>query len=128
MEKLQNHVKKLANVPFKNRMDNCKESNVKSPRDLGFLEKIDALDSWQLDSRFFPSKIGGKPAWLNLRDLPSSSLIMCPSCELPRSFLCQLYANIDGRPDCFHRTLFIFMCRTEKVRLWLSDIRLNVTG
>ena len=97
-------------------MENCKESNMKSPRDLGFLEKIDAPDSWQLDSRFFPSKLGGKPAWLNLRDLPASSLIMCQLCKLPRSFLCQLYANIDDKPDCFHRTLFIFMCRSVKVR------------
>ena len=92
-----------------------KALDLKIPRDLGFLEKVEDSDSWLLESRFFPSKIGGKPAWLSLKDLPSSSLIQCPKCNLPRSFLCQLYANIDENPDCFHRTLFIFMCRSIKV-------------
>jgi len=95
-------------------MEKHKTSIAKSPRDLGFLESIDPSDSWQLESRFFPSKLGGKPAWLNLKNLPSSSQILCPSCSIPRSFLCQLYANIDDKPDCFHRTLFIFMCRSNK--------------
>ena len=95
-------------------MESDKMSNV--ARDLGFLEKIDQSDCWQLESRFFPSKVGGKPAWLDLKSLPPSSLILCPLCNLPRSFLCQLYANIDEKPECFHRTLFIFMCRSNKVR------------
>ena len=100
---------------FWKNMEKHKTSIVKSPRDLGFLESIDPSDSWQLESRFFPSKLGGKPSWLNLKNLPSSSQILCPSCRMPRSFLCQLYANIDDKPDCFHRTLFIFMCRSNKV-------------
>ena len=37
--------------------------------DLGF---IGDFQSWELTSRQFPSKVGGKPAWLELKNLPSS--------------------------------------------------------
>ena len=95
-------------------------SSNKDPRnetgvDLGFLEAIGTLDEWQLESRFFPSKLGGKPSWLDLKDLPPTSQIECPTCNTPRSFLCQIYANIDDFTACFHRTLFVFMCRTVSV-------------
>ena len=91
------------------------DNKAKNSRDLGFLDPVEASNQWQLESRFFPSKVGGTPAWLNLTDLPSRSIIQCPTCKLPRSFLCQLYANIDHLPSCFHRTLFVFMCRSAKV-------------
>ena len=95
-------------------------SSNKDPRnetgvDLGFLEAIGTSDEWQLESRFFPSKLGGKPSWLDLKDLPPTSQIECPTCNTPRSFLCQIYANIDDFTACFHRTLFVFMCRTVSV-------------
>ena len=90
-------------------------SEFKIPLDLGFLEIAQVSDQWNLESRYFPSKLGGKPAWLNLQDLPSPSLILCPNCNIPRSFLCQLYAPIEAEPNCFHRTLFVFICRSPKV-------------
>ena len=43
--------------------------------DLGF---IGDFQSWELTSRQFPSKVGGKPAWLELKNLPSSeSMKVC---------------------------------------------------
>ena len=86
-----------------------------SPKNLGFAAPIEPSEKWQLESRYFPSKLGGKPAWLNLKDLPTVTEMLCPTCSLPRSFLCQIYANIDNLPTCFHRTLFVFMCRSPKV-------------
>ncbi|XP_043786909.1 programmed cell death protein 2 isoform X5 [Apis laboriosa] len=52
--------------------------------DLGFVEKC---ESWQVESRFFPSKVGGKPAWLNLRDIPGEKDFHCEylfRSQLPR--------------------------------------------
>ncbi|XP_003738822.1 programmed cell death protein 2 [Galendromus occidentalis] len=71
--------------------------------ELGFAEKT---ESWRLRSKFFPSKLGGKPAWLALKSLPS---LKC-SCGDTMSFIMQVYAPVDNHPTCFHRTLFAFGC------------------
>lgn len=76
--------------------------------ELGFLENS-AL--WKLASQFFPSKLGGKPAWLVLKNLPDSTTLKCKSCGKPTVFLLQIYAPIEGNKECFHRTLFVFVCK-----------------
>lgn len=76
--------------------------------DIGVLEE---KPSWLLHPRFFPSKIGGKPSWLNLQDLPKSSELLCKKCQDPTVFLCQVYAPFEDVEDCFHRTIFIFICK-----------------
>jgi pre-rRNA-processing protein TSR4 len=74
--------------------------------ELGYLEEC---APWKLESRFFPSKVGGKPAWLDLSDMPSK--IHCGKCNKPCIFLCQVYAPYEEMDSCFHRTLLIFFCR-----------------
>ncbi|XP_067011362.1 programmed cell death protein 2 [Anabrus simplex] len=74
---------------------------------IGYLEEA---VSWKLESRFFPSKVGGKPAWLDLLNLPSNDDLKCPKCRNPCMFLCQVYAPLDELDFCFHRTIFIFLC------------------
>lgn len=81
------------------------ESNVT----LGFLEEA---ESWQLLSNQFPSKVGGRPAWLSQLDLPSLPELLCEKCKLPTVFLLQVYAPIPRNEQCFHRTLFVFCCKT----------------
>ncbi|KAG6451816.1 hypothetical protein O3G_MSEX007355 [Manduca sexta] len=76
--------------------------------DIGILEE---KSNWLLHPRFFPSKIGGKPAWLNLKDLPKPEEVSCKKCQEPLVFLCQVYAPYEESDDCFHRTLFVFVCR-----------------
>ncbi|XP_056134894.1 programmed cell death protein 2 isoform X3 [Lampris incognitus] len=76
---------------------------------LGFLEDA---EPWQLRSPQFPSKVGGRPAWLSLRDLPSFPEVECEICRLPMAFLLQVYAPIPGQDRSFHRTLFLFCCKT----------------
>lgn len=78
---------------------------------LGFLEEA---ESWRLRSQQFPSKVGGKPAWLSQRGLPSLSGLECEICRLPLAFLLQVYAPISGQDRSFHRTLFLFCCRTPE--------------
>lgn len=79
--------------------------------ELGFVKKTTA---WKLRSKFFPSKIGGKPAWLTLNNLPEPSDLLCKDCGNPYVFLLQLYANIDENDNTFHRSIFVFMCSNGK--------------
>lgn len=76
--------------------------------DLGFLEKS---ESWRLESRFFPSKVGGRPAWLDLKNIPKKEDLECDYCKNPCIFLCQIYAPFNDNLDAFHRTLYVFVCK-----------------
>jgi len=76
---------------------------------LGFIENT---EPWKLISRFFPSKVGGRPAWLELKRLPDPDQLRCGHCSSPLVFLCQMYAPDETRPACYHRSLFLFVCRT----------------
>lgn len=87
--------------------------------ELGFLEETEC---WRLDSYLFPSKIGGKPAWLSLENLPTPQDLQCKKCGNTMIFLCQLYAPFEEDSDVteeqllnnFHRMLFVFICRDSK--------------
>lgn len=87
-------------------------STDKSPQwTLGF---IDEVEPWQVSNRFFPSKVGGKPAWLELHNLPPVEATKCPKCDETMVFLLQAYAPSDEEvTDGFHRTIFVFVCKTE---------------
>lgn len=78
--------------------------------DLGFIDESAEL----LESRFFPSKIGGKPAWLDLKNIPSVKELTCLLCKLPLRFLCQLYCPINEKEIAFHRTLLVFLCGSKE--------------
>ncbi|XP_053316150.1 programmed cell death protein 2 [Spea bombifrons] len=76
--------------------------------ELGFLEETEA---WRLVSSQFPSKCGGRPAWLGEAGVPGPTEIQCGVCGKPLVFLLQVYAPC---PGSFHRTIFIFCCRDAK--------------
>ncbi|KAM9667364.1 programmed cell death protein 2 [Trichechus inunguis] len=76
--------------------------------ELGFAE---GAPVWRLRSALFPSKVGGRPAWLGEAGLPGPAALSCPRCGRPPAFLLQLYAPLPGRADAFHRGLFLFCCR-----------------
>lgn len=82
-------------------------SNLK-PVELGF---VDDCDPEMLHSVFFPSKVGGRPAWL-APNPPESTSVTCQTCSEPLSFLMQIYTGgTVPRDDAFHRSLFVFCCR-----------------
>jgi pre-rRNA-processing protein TSR4 len=57
-------------------------------------------------------QIGGRPSWLNPKDLPNRFL-KCEHCEDPLTFICQLYAPADEvNEQAFHRSMYIFACST----------------
>ncbi|KAK2489211.1 hypothetical protein MC885_012567 [Smutsia gigantea] len=78
------------------------------PVELGFVE---AAPAWRLRSEQFPSKVGGRPAWLGAAGLPGPAELACALCGRPLAFLLQLYAPVPGLADAFHRGLFVFCCR-----------------
>lgn len=63
---------------------------------LGFLEEA---EPWRLLSPQFPSKVGGKPAWLSQRGLPSLPGLDCEKCRLPMAFLLQVSVLEDREGD-----------------------------
>ncbi|KFD52815.1 hypothetical protein M513_06306 [Trichuris suis] len=66
-----------------------------------------------LASPFFPCKFGGKPAWLNLADIPSYENLKCGQCSAPMTFLLQIYAPVDSVSTAFHRMLYVFLCKNK---------------
>lgn len=55
--------------------------------DLGFAEEC---EPWLLTNTYFPSKIGGRPAWLDLDNLPKPDEMKCLKCSESLVFLCQV--------------------------------------
>ena len=99
--------------------------------ELGFLDKT---DKWRLESRFFPSKVGGKPAWLDLENLPSSEELACKLCHKPMTFLAQVYAPDDDDEDgkrrikesCYHRMIYVFFCTAPSCNVKNSNENFTV--
>jgi len=92
-------------------MPKSKSSTSKEkPVELGFAEE--EPEGWKLSSAFFASKFGGKPAWLDLKNLPKSSELKCSSCEGPTKFLLQVYAPLDA-DEAFHRVIYLFVCSKQ---------------
>lgn len=89
--------------------ENVEETDV----DLGLLEPVDEDKLWKLHRCYFPSKFGGKPAWLNPKLLPSSDQLLCPVCSSQLQFLLQLYAPVDDNENAFHRTIYVFCCKND---------------
>nr|CAB3264723.1 programmed cell death protein 2 [Phallusia mammillata] len=77
--------------------------------DLGFLETPE--HEWRLHRCYFPSKVGGKPAWLDPKNLPTTKMLECKNCCKPMIFLLQLYAPVDEHEHCFHRSIVVFCCK-----------------
>lgn len=71
---------------------------------VGVLEPI----KFPLNTRFmFPSKVGGKPAWLIPTGIPD---VKCDTCSSAMTFLLQIYAPEQENEAAFHRSLMVFVC------------------
>lgn len=115
------------------------ENGVETSVDVGVIEVDDEdledeefkLDKIHLRSPFFPSKLGGKPAWLDYSNLPISpsavteetkkrTNLKCNGCNTQLVFLLQIYApitsedkfanQIESIDDAFHRVIYVFLC------------------
>ena len=77
--------------------------------ELGFLEKYDTTAEPVASS--FPSKVGGKPVWLDPVHLPPADKLLCKQCGKPSVLLLQIYAPITDRTASRHRNVYVFVCR-----------------
>lgn len=59
--------------------------------DLGFVDKC---EPWLLLNTFFPSKVGGRPAWLDVESIPSNDRLKCSECGEQLAFLCQVMIKL----------------------------------
>ncbi|XP_015791358.1 programmed cell death protein 2 [Tetranychus urticae] len=80
---------------------------------LGFLEDLNELSIKRFKCKFFPTKVGGKPLWLGLSDLPSPEQLTCFKCGVSLTFLLQIYVPGERSDETFHRTLFVFACNYD---------------
>ncbi|KAN0041195.1 hypothetical protein ACTFIV_003731 [Dictyostelium citrinum] len=85
---------------------------------LGFTEQD--FDKSQLTSNYFPTKVGGKPAWLDLSNIPKKEELFCEKCSKQMSFLMQVYAPIDEKEDSFHRMIHIFCCKDPRCGFYIA--------
>jgi len=95
-------------------MEDCEDQDHRSV-DLGFAEKCE--QKVYLSSLFYPSKLGGRPAWLRWDSLPKPEKLQCGNCGEQMVLLCQIYVPMDlpvdqgSPPQPYHRTLYLFCCR-----------------
>lgn len=47
---------------------------------------------------------------MNPVEVPGIERLSCRNCSLPLRFILQLYAPLEDKKECFHRTLFLFCC------------------
>ncbi|OTF71754.1 programmed cell death protein 2-like protein, partial [Euroglyphus maynei] len=80
--------------------------------DLGFAEPF--TDNWLSKSKYFPSKIGGRPSFLVLKPILGYDQLSCPKCQKTMRFILQLYAPIESNEQAFHRHLFVFGCGRQE--------------
>lgn len=77
--------------------------------DLGFLEKRE--DATALHAIYFPSKVGGTPAWLDPSVNPKQ-MVELNETKRRMDFLLQIYAANDVEDElntnAFHRTIYVF--------------------
>ncbi|KAG5459401.1 MAG: programmed cell death protein 2 [Olpidium bornovanus] len=67
------------------------------------------------DESAFPSKLGGKPTWLDPTRPLAAADVACGVCSAPMAFLLQLYTPRDDPDDpSYHRMVHVFCCRTGK--------------
>lgn len=67
---------------------------------LGFVEEA---ERWRLLPQQFPSKVGGRPAWLSPTAPPAAPELGCEVCGLPMVFLLQvsqIITNYSPPPSC----------------------------
>ncbi|KAJ6633103.1 Programmed cell death protein 2 [Pseudolycoriella hygida] len=91
--------------------------------ELGYAEEC---EPWELTNTYFPSKIGGRPAWLNLENIPNTDEMKCWKCGKTLVFLCQVYASLDISNDCFHRSIFVFVCKDASC--WVNNSSQNIVA
>eukprot|EP00301_Raphidiophrys_heterophryoidea_P010020 c15049_g1_i1.p1 GENE.c15049_g1_i1~~c15049_g1_i1.p1 ORF type:complete len:452 (+),score=107.56 c15049_g1_i1:44-1357(+) len=91
--------------------------------ELGFVEEPQNPE--EMDRKYFPSKVGGKPGWLCPKPLPPVEDLSCAVCQQRLNFLLQVYCPLDDvdHDNAFHRMLYIFCCANGSCHSQPGSIR-----
>lgn len=89
--------------------------------DIGLVNENEKNEKSRLflnSSPFYPCKLGGKPQWLDYRNLKHlHESLICKNCNNRLSFLLQIYAPLhEKNPEedpAFHRYLYLFICSSS---------------
>ena len=81
--------------------------------ELGFVEEL--VGDPERGGHICPSKVGGKPIWPDLSDLPGGHA--CRVCGKPSVMLLQIHAPLVPDDQNDPRTLLLFMCTKQKCHL-----------
>ena len=79
-----------------------------SPVELGFVEDVDDKSEFP-----FPSHVGGKPHWINPKQLPDCGILTCKECRQPLLLLLQLFVPLrdaNSSVHAYHRMIYVFTC------------------
>ena len=71
-------------------------------------------DPEELTSPYYPSKVGGKPAWLDLFRIPTVEILTCIKCGKTLIHLLQIQSSSLSDEIDYHRTVFLFVCADER--------------
>ncbi|KAI9148597.1 hypothetical protein H9P43_010078 [Blastocladiella emersonii ATCC 22665] len=77
---------------------------------LGFVEQPHEDDE-PLSIKFFPTKLGGKPYWLDPAKPMAPERLACKNCNEPMILLMQIYTAEEFPAEAFHRYLYVYVCR-----------------
>ncbi|KAJ3342644.1 hypothetical protein HDU93_001624 [Gonapodya sp. JEL0774] len=79
---------------------------------IGFLEEPEETLTVDLDDpSAFPSKVGGKPLWLDPTNPLRASDVTCGRCGSVMPLTLQLYTPEHGGEDAYHRVVYVFGCK-----------------
>ncbi|OQR90284.1 programmed cell death protein 2 [Thraustotheca clavata] len=77
--------------------------------ELGFVSNVEEEHLSGAYVNWDGGKVGGQPVWLD----PSVNIEVPCECGVNMSFLLQIYCPLDTPPQAFHRSLYVFCCRTR---------------
>ena len=86
---------------------------VKDDIQLGFLEE--ALHPRGMLRDYFPCKVGGKPAWLNPKNIPTTQQLTCAHCKNTLTFLMQVSDDGQRRVNGISTQASRLTCRSSVI-------------
>lgn len=115
-------------------MDNDSDSDFgdETGVQIGYLEPVEK--PLHINASHFPSKVGGKPMWLNPKEALSVEDVQCGVCQEAMYLLLQLYTPFEEIQHAYHRYLYVYICangachqkdKDKPYKVWRSQLPKN---
>ena len=84
-------------------------SHMVTVMELGFVEDVENPE--ELTCAYYPSKVGGRVAWLDVSRIPGVEILTCRKCGKTLIHLLQIQSSPSPSAQSdYHRALFLFVC------------------